>query len=153
MSLLVCSYPVHPLFFLSALFSSHTPLLLSPCSGAKMQSICDECAITLNKNTVPGDTSALNPGGVRLGSSALTTRGFNASHFHQVADFLHRAVQISLDIQKQSGKTLKAFKEALPSNAEVAQLKLDVKTFATQFPMPGFDTSTMRYRHRTETPA
>lgn len=53
-------------------------------SGAKMQSICDECAITLNKNTVPGDTSALNPGGVRLGSSALTTRGFNISHFNQV---------------------------------------------------------------------
>jgi glycine hydroxymethyltransferase len=122
-------------------------------SGAKMQSICDECAITLNKNTVPGDTSALNPGGVRLGSSALTTRGFNVAHFHQVADFLHRAVQISVDIQKQSGKTLKAFKDALPANEAVAQLKLDVKNFATQFPMPGFDTSTMRYQSRTETPA
>ena len=49
-----------------------------------MQAICDEVAITLNKNTVPGDTSALNPGGVRLGSSALTSRGFNVDHFHQV---------------------------------------------------------------------
>jgi glycine hydroxymethyltransferase len=58
---------------------------LADCSGAKMQSMCDECAITLNKNTVPGDTSALNPGGVRLGSSALTTRGFNVAHFHQVS--------------------------------------------------------------------
>lgn len=70
-----------------------------------------------------------------------------------MADFLHRAVQISVDIQKSSGKTLKAFKDALSTNADVAQLKLDVKTFATQFPMPGFDTSTMRYQHRTETPA
>lgn len=122
-------------------------------SGAKMQTICDECAITLNKNTVPGDTSALNPGGVRIGSSALTSRGFNVAHFHQVAEFLHRAVQISQDIQKQTGKTLKAFKEAVPGNAAVAQLKLDVKNFATQFPMPGFDISAMRYQHKTETPA
>jgi glycine hydroxymethyltransferase len=89
-------------------------------SGSKMQAICDEVAITLNKNTVPGDTSALNPGGVRLGSSALTSRGFNVNHFHQVADFLHRAVQISLDIQQETGKTLKAFKNALSSNSSVA---------------------------------
>ena len=70
-----------------------------------------------------------------------------------MADFLHRAVQISLDIQKQSGKTLKAFKDALPSNAAVAQLKSDVKNFATQFPIPGIDISSMRYKNRTETPA
>jgi glycine hydroxymethyltransferase len=70
-----------------------------------------------------------------------------------VADFLHRAVQLSLDIQKSSGKTLKAFKEALKGNAAVVQLKLDVNTFATQFPMPGFDTASMTYQHRTQTPA
>lgn len=64
---------------------------------------------------------------------------------------MHRAVQISIDIQKETGKPLKAFKDALATNAAVAQLKQDVKNFATQFPMPGFDTSTMRYQ-TTETP-
>ena len=48
-----------------------------------MQSICDHCSITLNKNAVLGDTSALNPGGVRIGTPALTTRGFNEEHFRQ----------------------------------------------------------------------
>jgi glycine hydroxymethyltransferase len=40
--------------------------------------------ITLNKNTVPGDRSALAPGGVRIGTPALTTRGFNEGHFDTV---------------------------------------------------------------------
>ncbi len=29
-----------------------------------------------NKNTVPGDKSALTPGGIRMGAPALTSRGF-----------------------------------------------------------------------------
>lgn len=36
-------------------------------SGGKMQSICEYVSITLNKNAVPGDTSALNPGGKWVG--------------------------------------------------------------------------------------
>ena len=49
-----------------------------------MQTICDHTSITLNKNAVLGDTSALNPGGVRIGAPALTTRGFNEDHFRIV---------------------------------------------------------------------
>lgn len=33
-------------------------------------------SITLNKNSVPGDKSAVVPGGIRVGTPALTTRGF-----------------------------------------------------------------------------
>lgn len=47
-------------------------------------------AITLNKNSVPGDKSAVVPGGVRIGSPALTTRGFVERDFVRVADFLDR---------------------------------------------------------------
>jgi glycine/serine hydroxymethyltransferase len=36
-------------------------------SGAKMEKACDEAHITLNKNAVVGDVSAMNPGGVRIG--------------------------------------------------------------------------------------
>ena len=35
--------------------------------------------VSCNKNTVPGDKSALNPSGVRLGTPALTTRSCNCS--------------------------------------------------------------------------
>ena len=55
--------------------------------------------ITLNKNTVPGDRNAFAPGGVRIGTPALTTRGFTEADFEKVAEFLHRAVQIAVEIQ------------------------------------------------------
>lgn len=38
----------------------------------------------MNKNTVPGDKSALTPHGIRLGSAALTTRGLDSKDFEKV---------------------------------------------------------------------
>jgi glycine/serine hydroxymethyltransferase len=35
--------------------------------GNKVEKLCDLCSITLNKNAVFGDSSALSPGGVRIG--------------------------------------------------------------------------------------
>lgn len=116
-------------------------------SGAKMQTICDHCSITLNKNAVLGDTSALNPGGVRVGAPALTTRGLTEQHFRQVADFLHRAVTIGLAIQATGAKLLKDFEVEVKKNADVVALKKDVMAFITQFPMPGFDVAGMKYKH------
>jgi len=114
-------------------------------TGSKMQTICDNCSITLNKNAVLGDRSALTPGGVRIGAPALTTRGLSEVHFRQVADFLHQAVQIALAIQATT-KTLKEFEAAVKSSADVKALKLAVMSFITQFPMPGFDLESMRYK-------
>lgn len=51
--------------------------------------------ITLNKNSVPGDQSAVVPGGIRIGTPAMTTRGFREADFVRVADFLHRGIQIA----------------------------------------------------------
>merc|ERR1739838_1286851 len=42
--------------------------------GARVENVCDKVMVTLNKNSVPADTSALVPGGVRLGACALTSR-------------------------------------------------------------------------------
>lgn len=58
--------------------------------------------ISINKNIVLGDTSAINPGGVRLGTAAITSRGFNNNDIEQVASILHRAIQVSLSIQVRS---------------------------------------------------
>ena len=115
-------------------------------TGSKLQTLCDHCAITLNKNAVPGDKSALTPGGVRVGTPALTTRGLKEQDFERVADFLHEAVQISLKIQSTSGKLLKDFEIAVGSSEDVRALRFAVMNFITRFPMPGFDTTTMRYR-------
>ena len=44
--------------------------------------------ISINKNSVPGDKSALSPGGIRLGTPSLTTRGMNEDNMLQVAEYL-----------------------------------------------------------------
>ena len=44
-----------------------------------------------------------------MGTPALTTRGMKEEEFRQIADFMDRAVQIALKIQKTSGKMLKEF--------------------------------------------
>jgi glycine hydroxymethyltransferase len=116
-------------------------------TGSKMQVMCDHVSITLNKNSVLGDKSALTPGGVRIGSPALTTRGFKEDHFRQVGEFLHRAVTISCEIQKEN-KLLKDFTAALAGHPDVIALKRDCQKFATQFPMPGvgFNDDEMKYK-------
>ena len=61
----------------------------------------------------------------------------------QVAEFLHRVVQISLTTQKEAGtKLLKDFTKAFESGSGeapklIAELKKDVMKFATSFPLPG----------------
>ena len=120
-------------------------------TGAKMQAVCDECCITLNKNSVFGDRSAVSPGGVRIGTPALTTRGFVEKDFEAVAALLHRAAQISVSINAglAAPKNMLAdFKAALATPgraAELAALRADVEALASSFPMPGFDVSTMVY--------
>ena len=39
--------------------------------GARVEKICDKVMITLNKNSVPGDKSALNPGGIFIFENIL----------------------------------------------------------------------------------
>ena len=116
-------------------------------TGSKIEKVCDLINISLNKNTVHGDKSAQSPGGVRIGTPALTTRGLKEADFKKVAGFLDRAVKISLDVQKSSGKKLKDFVAALPNNKDIPVLAHEVAQFATSFPMPGFDTETMRYKN------
>ena len=49
--------------------------------------------IVLNANTVPGETrSAFNPSGIRAGTPALTTRGFDEDACREVADLISAVV-------------------------------------------------------------
>merc|ERR1719393_516341 len=105
-------------------------------TGSKVEKVCEEASISLNRNAVHGDASALSPGGVRIGTPAMTTRGCTAEDFKKVAEFLDRCLQIALQIQKESGKKLKDFEEGLKKCKEVLELKKDVETFATGFGYP-----------------
>merc|ERR1711978_548870 len=86
--------------------------------GARVENVCNTCHITLNKNSVPGDKSALVPGGMRLGAHALTSRGFKEADFERVVDFIDRAVAIAKTIQAKGGK-LADFNRHLRTDPEV----------------------------------
>ena len=113
--------------------------------GARLQTVLDLVSITLNKNSVPGDKSAIVPGGIRVGTPALTTRGFKEDDFEQVAVFIDRAVQIAKDIKANTPgeaklKDFVAFANAEGAGrADVQQLRKEVEEYASAFPMPGID--------------
>lgn len=96
--------------------------------------------IASNKNTVPGDKSALIPHGLRLGTPAMTTRGFGATEFKKVVAFIDRAVEITLNINTSaSGKKLKDFRESLgdgESFPEIAALRAEVADLSSRFFLP-----------------
>merc|ERR1711979_17289 len=70
-------------------------------TGGKVEKVCEAASISLNRNAVHGDASALSPGGVRIGSPAMTTRGCTADDFKKIAGFLDRCLQISLRVQQE----------------------------------------------------
>lgn len=106
-------------------------------TGNKLEKICDAVGMSLNRNTVHGDKSALAPGGVRMGSPAMTTRGCVESDFVAIAQLLHEAAQIAVEIQEKFGKKLVDFQTGIPGNVKIADLKMRVENFATNLPFPG----------------
>lgn len=79
-----------------------------------MEKACDLCHITLNKNAVVGDVSAMTPGGVRIGAPAMTSRGLKEADFEVIADFLHEVLEVCKDLQSKHGKMLKDFNKYGP---------------------------------------
>merc|ERR1711982_300051 len=98
-------------------------------TGGKVEKVCEFCNITLNKNCVAGDVSALSPGGVRIGAPSMTTRGCKKDDMVKIADFLDRTVKISLKVQEKVGKKLKDFEAELPTNSDVLALKQEVNAW------------------------
>ncbi|KAL0220343.1 hypothetical protein RCL1_000197 [Eukaryota sp. TZLM3-RCL] len=105
--------------------------------GARCEKTLEAAHITVNKNSVPGDSSALVPNGIRLGAPALTSRGFKESDFKSVADFIHRGVLIAKDLKEKSGPKMKDFDAAVKAEPRVAQLKKEVVNMSSKFTMPG----------------
>ena len=108
-------------------------------TGSKVETVCDLVHITLNKNSVFGDTSALSPGGIRIGTPALTSRGFGVKEFQKIAELIHICIQLSLKAQNECGsKKLKDFKQILKTNSyqsELAIIRNEVMELASRFPL------------------
>ncbi|XP_073432941.1 serine hydroxymethyltransferase, mitochondrial isoform X1 [Dendrobates tinctorius] len=110
--------------------------------GARAERVLELVSITANKNTCPGDKSALTPGGLRLGAPALTSRNFREADFEKVVDFIDEGIKIGLDVKSKTAK-LQDFKNFLLEDQatvqRIADLRQRVEKFARAFPMPGFE--------------
>ena len=118
--------------------------------GARVERVLELACIATNKNTVPGDKSALMPGGIRMGAPALTSRGFNEDDFAKVAQFFDRAVNITLKLKStDGGSKLKSFRTMCavgPSvDPDLVALRKDVSEFASSFPTVGFNEDEMKF--------
>lgn len=118
-------------------------------TGSKFEKVLDAISISANKNSIAGDQSALTPGGVRLGTCALTSRGFTEAEMIKVAAFLDRALRIAVVVQESAGGKackLQTFVDALPTNADIIALRGEIEALAVTFPLPGVDTASIKYR-------
>ena len=118
--------------------------------GARVERVLECVGVASNKNTVPGDKSAMKPGGLRMGSPAMTTRGLQPDDFVRVADIVDRAVAITKSLEKQvqeesaaKGKTatasLKAFYNHVGDGQEIndiVQLRREVEEWIGTFSLP-----------------
>ncbi|MCI6277901.1 MAG: serine hydroxymethyltransferase [Clostridium sp.] len=63
-------------------------------SGKDAEKLLDTVGITVNKNTIPSETrSPFVTSGIRIGTAAATTRGFNEDDFKEVARFINYVIE------------------------------------------------------------
>jgi glycine hydroxymethyltransferase len=86
-------------------------------TGKEAEELLDRAGITVNKNTIPGDPqSPFVTSGIRLGTSALTTRGFGQGEMERVAELIDTVLTKRDD-------------------ATVARIKKEVRELAGAFPL------------------
>ena len=102
-----------------------------------MENACDAVHITLNKNTIIGDKSAQTPGGIRIGTPAVTTRGYLDEDMKDVAYFLDETFKISLEFQAKKEKKLTDFRFGLAESQEIKDLNAEVHAFSCQLTFLG----------------
>ena len=89
-------------------------------NGRDAQNTLDRAGITVNKNAIPFDTYPIfKPGGIRLGTPAVTTRGMKEEEMLEVADLLAEALAGREDDQV------------------IGKVRQQVQQMTRRFPLPG----------------
>lgn len=87
-------------------------------TGKQCEELLDQCGITVNKNTIPFDTlKPMVSSGIRLGTPAMTTRGFKEKEFKQLATWINQAIT------------------HVDNPEEIAKIKQEVFALTKQFPI------------------
>ncbi|XP_013605725.1 PREDICTED: serine hydroxymethyltransferase 6-like [Brassica oleracea var. oleracea] len=111
-----------------------TPLGLT---GKVYEKVCEMCHITVNKVAIFSENGVISPGGVRIGSPAMTSRGCLEQDFETMAEFLYRAAQIASAALREHGKLQKEPLKSIYHCKDIADLRNQVEGFASKFAMPG----------------
>ena len=75
--------------FLVDLRPSHPQL-----TGKQAQELLEQNKITVNRNTIPGETrSPFQTSGLRIGTAALTSRGMGQAEMKMVANWINQTIQ------------------------------------------------------------
>jgi glycine hydroxymethyltransferase len=86
-------------------------------TGKEAQNSLDAAAITANKNTIPNDpASPFITSGLRIGTPALTTRGFKEKEMDAVAHWMDRVIKAPADLTVREAvrKEIKALTDQFP---------------------------------------
>lgn len=94
-------------------------------TGNDMEVFCENINISLNKNCVPEDTSPLKPSGIRIGTSAITTRNIKKEDITELANILNEITSIiNRERLEQQNKKIR---DIIENNKEdVDRLKLRI---------------------------
>ncbi|RSL54508.1 Serine hydroxymethyltransferase, cytosolic [Fusarium duplospermum] len=109
--------------------------------GARVEAVLEQINIACNKNSIPGDKSALTPCGIRIGTPAMTSRGFGEKEFERVAKYIDESIKICKEVQgalpKEANK-LKDFKAKVASGEveKINELKKEIAAWCNTFPLP-----------------
>ena len=88
-------------------------------NGKQAQEILDQAGITVNKNGIPFDTYPIfQPGGIRIGTPAVTTRGMKEEEMLEIADLINDALNRRDDA------------------AALEQIRAKVRDLTSRFPLP-----------------
>ncbi len=92
--------------------------------GKEAELALDRARITVNKNAIPFDTNPpMNPSGIRLGSPAVTTRGFREAEMREVGGLIAEVLTNISDEGVLAGVREKV--EALTARFPLYQWKVD----------------------------
>lgn len=100
--------------------------------GKLYEKALDMVGLTLNANSLPGDEGgAFRPGGVRLGTPAITTRGMGEDEMKKIADWMDRVIRICQEVSSEA--------ELSDESQALEIIHSEVKKMALRFPVPGID--------------
>ena len=109
-------------------------------NGLLVQEALDAAGMTVNKNTIPNDTSSpFYPSGIRLGTPALTTRGMKEGEMKEVGDMIADVISevkgYQLPGKEERVEYIRKFKGEIASNRRLAEVRSRVLELCKRFPL------------------